>query len=108
MRVDHADDREDQEPLAYLQHGRRELSNGFLLLPNHALALLHEPDRDGDGDTVRRGLVGVEHPIENGEIASILGEEGPGQDVAQEEHDADHLVRLDAARNDALGQVPGV
>jgi len=31
-----------------------------------------------------------------------------GQHVAQEQHDADHLARLHAARHDALGQLSSV
>src|SRR5437660_1808336 len=40
LRIDDADDRQDQEPLAHLQHRRRQLPDRFLLLPDDALALL--------------------------------------------------------------------
>src|SRR5215218_1999511 len=60
LAVEDADDREDQEPLADLQHRRRELPDRLLLLADDALALLHEVDRQRVGDAVGGRLVGVE------------------------------------------------
>ena len=61
LAVEHADDRQDQQPLADLQHRRRELADRLLLLADDALALLDEADRHGVGDPVGGRLVGVEH-----------------------------------------------
>ena len=46
--------------------------------------------------------------VEEAEVALVLLEERTGQDVAQEQHDADDLVGLDTPRDDAFGQVPCV
>src|SRR5829696_3683893 len=108
LAVEDADDRQDQEPLADLQHRRGELSDRLLLLADDALALLDEVDRHGVRDPVRGGLVGVEDLVEVVEVRLVLLEERAGEDVAQQQHDAQHLVRLDAARDDPLGQVAGV
>ena len=64
--------------------------------------------RHGVRDPVRRRLVGVEHAVEQLEVVAVLLEERPGEDVAEQQDDPDHLVRLDAARDDPLGQVAGV
>ena len=58
--VEHADDRQDQQPFAHLQHRRRQLADRRLLLADDALALLDEADADGDRDSVRGRFVGVE------------------------------------------------
>jgi len=79
-----------------------------LLLADDALAFLHEADGDGVGDPVGRGLVGVEHPVQQVEVRLILLEERPGQHVAQQQDDADDLIGLHATRNDAFGQVARV
>src|SRR5258706_471625 len=57
LRVDDADDGKDEEPVADLKDGRRQLADGFLLLADDALALLHEADGDRVRDSVRGGLV---------------------------------------------------
>ena len=106
--VEHADDRQDQQPLADRQHRGGQLADRVLLLPDDPLALLDEAHRDGVGDAVRRRLVGVEHPVEQREVPLVLLEQRAGQHVAQQQHDADDLVGLHAARDDPLGQVAGV
>ena len=106
--VEDADDRQDEQPFADLQHGGRELPQGVLLLADDPFALLDEADRDGVGDAVRGRLVGVEYPVEQVEVVAVLLEQGPGQHVAQQQDDADDLVGLDAPRDDPLGQVAGV
>src|SRR5215210_7497200 len=103
-----ADDREDEQPLAHLQYRRRELPDRLLLLADDALALLDEVDRHGVGDPVRGRLVGVEDLVEVVEVGLVLLEQGAGQHVAQQQHDAEHLVRLDPAGDDPLGQVARV
>ena len=77
----------------------------FLLLADDALALLDEADGHGDRDAVGGGLVGVEDAVQQPHVAVVLGEQRPREHVAQQEHDAHDLVRLDAAGNDALGEV---
>ena len=42
------------------------------------------------------------------EVLLVLGEQRPRQHVAQQEHDPEHLVGLDAARDDPLGELAGV
>src|SRR5215213_2330089 len=108
LAVEDADDREDEQPLAHLQYRRRELPDRLLLLADDALALLDEVDRHGVGDPVRGRLVGVEDLVEVVEVGLVLLEQGSGQHVAQQQHDAEHLVRLDPARDDPLGQVARV
>ncbi len=108
LRVEHADDREDQQPLAHLQDRRRQLADRLLLLADDPLALLHEGDADGVGDAVRGRLVGVEDAVEQVEVGLVLLEQRAREHVAQEQHDAEHLVGLDAAGDDPLGEVAGV
>src|ERR687894_405939 len=108
LAVEGTDDRQDHEPLAHLQHGRRQLADGLLLLADDALALLDEADPDRVGDAVGRRLVGVEHPVEQVEVGLVLLEQRPGEHVAQQQDDADHLVGLDAPGDDALGEATGV
>src|SRR3954471_23289677 len=64
LRVEHADDRQDQQPPADLKNGRGELADRRLLLADHPLPLVDEADADGHGDAVRSGLVGVKDPVE--------------------------------------------
>src|SRR5690349_20030062 len=47
LRVDDADNWENQEPLTNLQDGRRKFMNCFLLLTNDTYAFLNETDRHG-------------------------------------------------------------
>ena len=108
LTVQDADDREDQQPLADLQHWRAELTDGVLLLADDPLALLDEADGDGVGDAVGGWLVHVQDPVQHREVVVVLEEQRPGQHVAQQQDDANDLVGLDAARDDPLGQVPGV
>jgi hypothetical protein len=91
-----------------LQHRRGELADRLLLLADDALALLHEVDRHGVRDPVGGRLVGVEHLVEVVEVALVLLEQRAVEHVAQQQDDPEHLVGLDAARDDALGQVAGV
>jgi len=88
--------------------GGRQSPEGVLLLVDHPLALVNEADRDGVRDPVRGGLVGIQHLAQQGEVALVLLEQRPGQDITQQEHDADHFMGLHAAGDDALGQVLGV
>ena len=108
VRIDRADDRQNQQSLAHLEHGRRQLADGFLLLSDDALALLDEADRHRVRDAVRGGLVRVENSIQLGEIVLVFREQRTCQHVAQQQNDADDFVRLDASRDDAFGQVAGV
>jgi hypothetical protein len=55
LRIDETADRQDQQALAHAQHRRRQFANGFLLLADDALALLHEADGYGIGDAVGGG-----------------------------------------------------
>jgi hypothetical protein len=99
---------ENKQPLAYLEHRRGELADRFLLLPNDALALLHETHGHRVGDPVGRGLVGVENAVQLLEIFLVLGEQRAGEHVTQQEHDPHDFVRLHAPRDDALRQIAGV
>src|SRR6266571_4587989 len=51
---------------------------------------------------------GVENAVQLVEVFVILAEQRARQHVAQQQHDADDFMRLDAARNDALRQVARV
>ena len=75
MRIDDADDRQNEEALAYLQHRRRQLADRFLLLPDDTLALFDESDGHRVGDAVRRGLVAVENPVQFFDVVLVLGEQ---------------------------------
>ena len=108
LAVEHADDGQDEQALAHRQHRRRQLADRVLLLADDPLALVDEADGDRVGDPVGGRLVGVEHLVEQGEVALVLLEERPGQHVAQQQHDADDLVGLDAPRDDPLREVAGV
>src|SRR4029450_6984210 len=108
LRVDDADDRQDEQTLADLEHRSRQLTDRLLLLADDALALLDEPDSDRAGNPVGGRLVGVEDPVQLVEILAVLGEERPAQHVAEQQHDPDDFVRLDPSGNDALGEVPRV
>jgi hypothetical protein len=92
-------------PLANLEHRRGELADRLLLLADDALALGDEVDGDRVRDPVRGRLVDVEHAVE---VVGVLLEQRAGEHVAQQQHDAEDLLGLDAARDDALGQVAGV
>ena len=107
-RVDETDDGKDEQPLAHLQHGRRKLADGLLLLSDDALAFANESHGHGDRDGIRCRLVCVEHRVEESGIRVVLREQGAREHVAQQEHDADDLVGLNASRDDALGQILGV
>src|SRR4051812_46580394 len=103
--VEDPDDRENEQALSNLQHRRGQLPDRLLLVPDDALALLDEADRDHVRDPVRRGLVRVEDAVQQGKVLVVLLEQGTGQDVTQQQHDADHLLRLDASGNDPFGEV---
>src|SRR4051795_4834292 len=49
LAVQHADDRQDEQPLAHLEDRRGELADGLLLLAYDALALLDEVHAHGVG-----------------------------------------------------------
>src|SRR2546430_2571079 len=83
LRVDDADDRQNQQSLAHLQHRGGELPDRLLLLPDDTLALLHEADGHRIRDAVRRRLVGVEDAVELVEVSVVLGEQRAGEDVTQ-------------------------
>ena len=80
----------------------------LLLLVDDPLALLDEAHPDRHRDPVGRRLVRVEDAIEELEVLLVLGEQRTRQHVAQEEHDPEHLVRLDAAGDDPLRELAGV
>ena len=79
-----------------------------LLLADHPLALLDEAHADRHGDAVRRRLVRVEDPVEELRVLLVADEQRAREDVAQEQHDAEHLVGVHAARDDPLGEVARV
>src|SRR5262249_1341677 len=108
LRVDDADDWQDEQTLADLEHRSRQLTDRLLLLANDALALLDEPDGDRAGNPVGGRLVGVEDTVQLVEILAVLVEERAAQHVAEQQHDPDDFVRLDPSGNDALGEVPRV
>ena len=89
---------QNQQPLADAQHRRGQLADRFLLLADDALALLHEADGHGVGDAVGGRLVGVEHHVQQIEVALVFLEQRSGEHVAQQQHDADDFLRFDAAR----------
>src|ERR671922_1259860 len=105
LRVDDADDWENEEPLTNLQDRRREFTNGFLLLTNDSLAFLNETDRHRVGDAICRWFVGVQDAVEFLEIRLVLCKEGAGKHVAEEQNDSNDFVRFNASRDDAFGQV---
>ena len=106
--VEDADDGEDEESFADLEHGGGEFADGVLLLADDAFALFDEADGDGVGDAVGGGFVGVEDAVEQVEVVAVFFEEGSGEDVAEEQDDADDFVGFDSAGDDAFGEVAGV
>ena len=62
--IDHTDDRQDEQALADLEHGRGEFPDGFLLLANDALALLDKAHGHRVRNAVRRRLIRVEDAVE--------------------------------------------
>jgi hypothetical protein len=106
--VEDADDGEDEESFADLEYGGGQFADGVLLLADDAFALFDEADGDGVGDAVGGGFVGVEDAVEQVEVVAVFLEEGSGEDVAEEEDDADDFVGFDAAGDDAFGEVAGV
>ena len=108
LTVEHADDRQDQQLLAHLQHRCGQLPDRLLLLADDPLALLYEADGYGVGNPVGRGLVGIQNPVEQLEVGLILLEQRARKHVAQQQDDTDDLVGLDAAGDDAFGQVARV
>ena len=105
LRVDHADDRENQQPFADLQHRGGEFADCLLLLADDALALLDESYGDCIRNSIGSGLVGVQDTVQLFEIGLILCEERTGQHVAQEQNDSNDFVRFHASGNDAFGKV---
>ena len=64
LRVNQADNRQDQQPLTHLQYRRRQLANSFLLLADDTLALLDKAGRYRVGNPVGGGFVEIEYPIQ--------------------------------------------
>src|SRR5918994_7186832 len=108
LEAQHADERKHDEPVPHLQHRGGELADRLLLLTDHPLALFHEADAHGDGDAVRRRLVGVEDPVQEFWVLLVTDEERSREHVPQQQDDAQDLVRVDPARDDPLREVPGV
>jgi hypothetical protein len=75
LAVEDADDRQDQQLLAHLQHRGGQLADRFLLLADDAFAFLDEADGHRVRNAVGRGFVGVEHPVEQVEIRLVLLEQ---------------------------------
>ena len=94
--VEHADDRQDEQALAQLEDRRGQLPHGLLLVVDDPLALLDEAHPDRHRDSVGGGLVLVQDAIQELEIVLVLREQRARQHVSQEEHDPEHLMRLDA------------
>ena len=108
LRVNDADDRENEQAFANLQDWRREFANCFLLLTDDAFTFLNETDGDGVGDAVRGGFVGIENAIEFFKIGLVFGEEGASENVAEEQHDTDDFVSFNSARNNSFRKIAGV
>src|SRR5437762_6156503 len=108
LRVDDANDREDQQSLAHRQHRGRELADRFLLLADDPLALLDKAHGHRIGDAVGGRLIGVLDTIELREVCPIPGEQRAREHVAQQQHDPHDLVGFHSPRNDALRQAAGV
>src|SRR5256885_13518837 len=68
LSVNDADDRQNQQTLANLEHRRGKFADRFLLLSNDAFAFLHAAHRDGVGDAVGSRLVDGQHAAEQLEI----------------------------------------
>ena len=102
LRVDDADDRQDQHAVAHLQHRRRQLADRLLLLAHDFLALLDEGERDDREDLVGDRLVDVQRRGEAGHVALIALEETSTVNVAQSQQAADDLLRRHAAQDAAF------
>ena len=74
LRIDDADDRQDEQALADLEHRRRQLADRLLLLADDALALLHEADGHGGRDAVGGRLVRVQDAVQLVEVL-VVGRE---------------------------------
>ena len=64
------------------QDRRGQLTDRVLLLSNDPFAFVDETDRNGVGDPVRRGLVGIEYPVQEIEVSLVLLEQRSGEYVA--------------------------
>src|SRR5918999_2530186 len=58
-----SDDREDEELVTHLQHWRRQLPDGYLLLADDTLSLVDEADANCDRNSVGSRLICIEHSI---------------------------------------------
>ncbi len=103
-----ADDWQDEQTLADLQHRRGEDSDGLLLLADDALALLDEADGHGDGDAVGSWLVCVQDAVQQREIRLIFRKQGARKNVAEQQDNPYHFACFHTSGNDALGQIPRV
>ena len=108
LRINHPDDRQDQQPLADLQDRGREFTYGLLLLADDSFTFLDKADRHRVGDTVGGRLIGVKDSVELRQVFLILGEQRAGQHVPQEQHDADDLMSFHPPWNNTFGQVAGI
>ena len=106
--VDDADYRQDEQTLAHLEDRRGELTDRFLLLPHHFLALFDEGQGDDGEDLVGDRLVDVQGGGKAGLVALIAFEEAAAVDVAEGEQAADDLLGGHAAQDAALGHARGV
>ena len=83
MRIDDADDRQNEKALAHLQHWRRQLADRFLLLPDDTLALFDESYGHRVRDAVRRGLIAVENAVQFFDVVLVFVEQRAGEHVTQ-------------------------
>ena len=97
LAIKNADDGQDQQPLADLQHGCGQLADRVLLLADDAFAFIDEANGNGVRDPVRCRFICVEDAVEHGEVVVILREERAREYVAEQQDDADDFVRLDAS-----------
>src|SRR5215217_2733775 len=100
--VQHPDDGQDEDPLADLEHRGGQLPDRLLLLADDAFAFADKAHRHGVGDTVGGRLIGVQDPVQQLEVLLVLLEQRPGQDITQQQHDADDLIGLHPAGDDPL------
>jgi hypothetical protein len=77
LRVNDADDRENEQPLAHLQYRSGQLSDRFLLLANDAFTLLDEAHCHRVRDAVRRWLVSVQNAVQFLEVCLIFRKQRP-------------------------------
>src|SRR3989338_10767910 len=89
LRINDTDDREDEQTLANLQNGSRQFADRLLLLTNRPFTLLHEHYGYRIGNAVRSWLVGIQDPVQEGEVVLVFREKGACQHGAQKQNDPD-------------------